>query len=262
MQTPIIDLLALDAPAAPLLVAVQTRGAEIRVTAPHRHARGQLLGATRGLLTLGTDAGQWVVPAIHAVWVPPHHVHALRSHGPYEGWSVYVAQDACADLPHAPCTLRTSGLLREAVSRAASWSNAPLDAARTRVAELILDEVRTLPRESLGLPMPRDPRLLRAARALADDLADTRTLEDWAAWAGVSPRTFTRRFAAETGFSFSDWRQRARLLRALELLAADTPVTTIALDLGYENVSAFIAMFKRHFGVTPSRYPAGGNVQA
>lgn len=261
MPDPLIALPLLDADDAPLLIAVQTRASDVRETASHHHARGQLLGATRGLLTLGTAAGQWVVPAIHAVWVPPHHPHSLRSHGPYEGWSAYVAEAACAALPDQPCTLRTSGLLREAVARAASWSAAPLDAARLRIAQVILDEVCTLPRESLGLPMPRDPRLLRIARALADRLDDTRGLEDWAAWAGVASRTLSRRFVAETGFSFTDWRQRARLMRALEQLAAGVPVTTIALELGYETVSAFIAMFKRHFGVTPSRY-AGSDTQA
>jgi AraC-like DNA-binding protein len=38
------------------------------------------------------------------------------------------------------------------------------------------------------------------------------------------------------------------------MLAADEPVTTVALELGYDNVSAFIAMFKRAMGTTPSRY--------
>lgn len=157
--------------------------------------------------------------------------------------------------------MRTSGLLREAVGRAASWPGTPLDAAQLRVAHGMLDEVRTLPREQLGLPMPRNPRLLRIARALVDHLDDKRRLEEWAVWAGISPRTLTRRFAAETGFTISDWRQRARLMRALELLAAKTPVTSIALDLRYDNVSAFIAMFsarvRRHADPVRSMSNAG-----
>jgi AraC-like DNA-binding protein len=47
-------------------------------------------------------------------------------------------------------------------------------------------------------------------------------------------------------------------MRAQELLAAGTPVTTVALDLGYETVSAFIAMFRRAYGVTPTRYVEEG----
>ena len=37
-------------------------------------------------------------------------------------------------------------------------------------------------------------------------------------------------------------------------LAAGRPVTVLALDLGYDSPSAFIAAFKRAFGVTPARY--------
>ncbi|WP_283188680.1 helix-turn-helix domain-containing protein [Pseudomonas sp. PMCC200344] len=36
-------------------------------------------------------------------------------------------------------------------------------------------------------------------------------------------------------------------------MAPGEAVTTIALELGYENVSVFIAMFRRTFGVTPGR---------
>jgi AraC-like DNA-binding protein len=238
----------------PCLVARASVERTTRVTPPHRHREGQLFGATRGVLTVGTDAGLWVVPASHAVWVPPHHRHSLRSHGAFDGSSVYVAETACADLPATACAIRCTGLLREAVARAATWDGGALDAVRQRVADLILDEIRAAPREPLGLPLPADARLMRIARALLDDLADPRGLEDWAAFGALSARTLSRRFAAETGFTFADWRQRARLMRALEMLAAGTPVTTIALSLGYDNVSAFIAMFRRVHGVTPARY--------
>jgi AraC-like DNA-binding protein len=73
---------------------------------------------------------------------------------------------------------------------------------------------------------------------------------------GMAPRSLTRRFVTGTGFSFTAWRQRVRLLRALELLAAGKPVTAIALDLGYDNSSAFIALFRRVFGATPGQYRA------
>ena len=228
-----------------------------RVTAAHRHASGQLFGAMRGLLSVAADSGQWVVPGSHCVWMPPHHVHALRSHGPFAGWSVYVDEASCASLPAAPCVMRVSGLLREAVDRASAWDDGALDARQERIAGVILDEIAAAPHEPFGLPLPTDPRLLRVARAILDDLADERGVEALAAWAGVSPRTLARRFTAETGFTPSAWRQRARILHALELLAAGQPVTTIALDLGYDNVSAFIAMFKRVMGVTPGRYGEG-----
>lgn len=226
----------------------------IRDIAAHSHAYGQMLGAFRGLISVSTQTGQSIVPSVHAIWIPPHHVHAMQSHGPFSGWSVFILEGACGTLPTEPFTIATSGLLREAVIRAATWRGDTLDNAQKAIAGVIIDEIRSLPRQRLGLPMPIDRRLLQITRAIAQDPANNRRLEDWAAAVGFSTRTLSRRFTEQTGFSFTEWRQRARLMRALELLAMGTPVTTVALSLGYETASAFIAMFRRAFGVTPTAY--------
>lgn len=239
------------------LYAVLISQPQERLTPAHCHASGQLFGAVQGLLSIGAETAQWVVPASHCVWMPPHHSHSLRSHGPFAGWSVYIDEAACDRLPATSCVLRVSDLLRVAVVRAASWNGQLQDERQARVAGVILDEIAAAPHEALGLPLPSDPRLLRVARAVLDDLAGEHSVAALAAWAGLSPRTLVRRFTAETGFNFSAWRQRARILRALELLAAGQAVTSIALDLGYDNVSAFIAMFKRVMGVTPGKYGEG-----
>jgi len=225
-------------------------------SSPHRHPEGQILGSLRGLLSVGTDRGVWIVPAIHAVWFPPHHMHWVRSHGPMEGWTVYVAEDACGPLPQKPCTIRTSGLLREAVLRAATWLPGPRSIADDRVAQVILDEIGGLPIDPFGLPLPDDPRLLRVAQALIENPSAAHGIAHWATLACVSERTLSRRFVEETGFNFTSWRQRARLLRSLEMLAQGQSVTTIALDLGYSTASAFIALFHRVFGETPALYRA------
>ena len=238
----------------PVLLALSGRADIERVTAPHSHARGQLFASLRGLLSVGLDDGIWIVPAIHAVWLPPHQTHSIRSHGPFEGWGAYVAESACADLPRQACTLRISGLLREAVLRAATWPVGALDAANAHIAAVVLDEIRSLPVEPFGLPLPRDPRLQRIGAALIANPADARDLEQWAAWAAMSSRTLSRRFVDETGFTFTAWRQRARLVRSLEMLAADVPVTAIALELGYSTASVYISLFRRTFGETPAVY--------
>jgi AraC-like DNA-binding protein len=53
---------------------------------------------------------------------------------------------------------------------------------------------------------------------------------------------------------FNQWRQRLRLIQALRLLANGESVTSVALESGYDSTSAFIAMFKKEVGTTPSRY--------
>jgi AraC-like DNA-binding protein len=75
--------------------------------------------------------------------------------------------------------------------------------------------------------------------------------------AGLAPRTLGRRYLAETGLHLTAWRQRLRRLRATKWLAEGRSVTAVALELGYDNVSAFIRLFRRGFGVTPALRPAG-----
>ncbi|MEI2456699.1 helix-turn-helix transcriptional regulator [Lysobacter firmicutimachus] len=244
-----------DAGDGPAVIAVVRDTPGPRATAPHRHARGQLLGARRGLLTVGSERGRWLVPPSDAVWIPPQAEHSLRSHGPrFAGWSLYVAADACAALPTQPCGLRVPALLREIVARLGDGA-AP-SPARTRLIAVALDEIAAAAAGAgrPGLPMPTDPRLLKIAQALIENPADPRGAADWAAWAHLSERSLRRHFALETGYGLRQWRQRAGLLSAVERLAAGAAVTAVALDSGYASVSAFGAMFRRHFGVSPTAY--------
>jgi AraC-like DNA-binding protein len=255
LQEKIASVHAMD-DAGPPLIVIAGRQREARVSGPHHHPSGQLLGLFSGLLSVRTHRGAWVLPTTRAAWIPPSHVHSAHSHGPFSGWAVYVAPHACAALPAEPCAIAVSGLLREAMLRAAEWELGPMGAAQHNVVAVILDEIAGSPADDFRLPMPSDARLVRIAAALVDAPDDPRTLDEWAAWAHAAPRTLSRRFVAETGLTFTAWRQRARLLRALELLAAGEPVTSVALELGYDNASAFIALFRRSFGTTPGRYLA------
>ena len=238
----------------PAFIAVASRDATARITPAHAHSQGQLLGSSRGLVTVGFAGGQSVAPPSHAIWIPPNHSHSIRSHGPFQGYSVYIAPRACKTLPRVPHIIRVSGLLREAVARAASWALGELDSAQKRIAGVILDEIRGSPGEALALPLPEDRRLKLVTQSLLDNLSDQRDLAAWAACAAMSPRSFSRHFVAETGLAFADWRLRARLLRALELLMDGSPVTAVALEVGYNTTSAFIDAFKKIFGAAPTRY--------
>ncbi|WP_026792496.1 AraC family transcriptional regulator [Pleomorphomonas oryzae] len=250
----LIDPLLLQSTEAPILLATSRRQAGVRHTERHSHGRGQLLGTLRGVVSIRTDQSRWLIPPVNAVWLPPHVEHDFISHGSFQGWSVYVAEEACDALPGAPRVIRLSGLLNEAVARAAGWDDKPLSPAEINIARVILDEIAAAPEEDLELPMPRDARLRRIAQAIAEGGAERRRMPEWAAWAGIAPRSLSRRFTEETGLTFSAWRRRVMLLRSLEMLAEGNPVTTVALDLGYETVSAFIEAFQAQFGTTPGRY--------
>ncbi len=246
-----------NAETGPSVIAVYRRRYENIDQPLHRHARGQAIAADSGLLKIETETDRLVVPPGHAAWLPPEQLHALGLCGQFSGWSIYVAPDAGSHLPARPSVIQVSGLLREATLRAATWSDVDaLNDAQSRISSVILDEIASAPSEQLNLPLPTDRRLLKIAHALESNPADNRTLQEWATWAAIAPRSLTRRFVVETGMSFSAWRQRVRLMRALEMLAIGASVTTIAIDLNYDSLSAFIAMFKRAFGISPARYLA------
>lgn len=45
-----------------------------------------------------------------------------------------------------------------------------------------------------------------------------------------------------------------RLERAAELLRAGVPVGEVALQTGFANSKYFSTLFKKHFGISPSKY--------
>lgn len=222
---------------------------------PHSHRRAQLVYASAGVMTVTTAAGAFVVPPNRAVWLPALVEHRIDTRGPLAMRTLYIRPDATPGLPTAVCVLQVSPLLRELIlaAVAARQVHAP-GGAEDRLMQVILDQIRALPAAPLALPMPSDRRLRKVTDGLLADPADARGLDDWAQAAGASGRTLARLFLAETGLTFRAWRQQLRLLRGLEMLAAGEPVTTVAFDLGYDSPSAFIAMFRRALGTSPTRY--------
>ncbi|MFH4233485.1 AraC family transcriptional regulator, partial [Acinetobacter baumannii] len=89
-----------------------------------------------------------------------------------------------------PCVIGISEVMSALVRRAVSWSGQDVLApAQKRMMAVLLDEIRQAPHEPLHLPMPVDRRLVRIAQAVLEQPQDTRTLQAWAAWAGLSPST-------------------------------------------------------------------------
>ena len=224
-------------------------------TEAHWHARSQLVYASAGVMTVVTEQGMWVVPPQRAVWIPAGIVHTVRAWGPVAMRSLYIQREAAAWLPTACCVVNVTPLLRELIVRAVALPPRYVHGGQDeRIMLLMLDEIRQLPVAPLHLPEPTDRRLQQITTALRTDPADDRTLDTWARAAGASPRTLARLFLAETGMTFRQWQRQVRLLAGLVRLADGQPVTVVALEVGYESPSAFIAMFRRALGTTPGQY--------
>ena len=169
--------------------------------------------------------------------------------------TVYVRAGRARKLFPRCAVVQVSPLLRELVLRIVDMTERRAGGvAGARIIRVFFDELVAAPQVPLHLPTPADPRLRRITDALRAEPGDPRTLAEWSQVAGASERTIARLFVAQTGATFGQWRQQARLLGALELLALGHSTTRAALDLGYESASAFIVMFRKAMGTTPGRY--------
>ena len=223
----------------------------------HAHARAQLICVQSGLLTTRTRHGTWSLASGSAGWMPPGEPHTVLIDGPLRGWGLLLTPEACHDLPEQPCVIGISDLLQAIALRVCSWPPAREATPRQQhLLDVLLDEIRDAPRQRMHLPMPQDRRLLKIASQLLANPADDRSLAGWAAWAGLSSRSLTRHFRDETTLSFAQWRQQARLAEALRLLNEGRTVANTAHALGFSSASAFVTVFRRHFGTPPGRYLA------
>jgi AraC-like DNA-binding protein len=220
----------------------------------HTHRRAQLAYVSDGVLTVRTEQGLWVVPPQRAVWVLPGVRHNASSAGPYSLCTLYI-EPKLVKLPPRCSVVTIEPLVRELLVAAGRFGHRyQKGSAEARLIRVVLDRLPTLPITSLSLPEPSDQRLRRITRVLQAQPSDARPLPQLSRACGMSYRTVERLFHRELGLTFREWRRHLRLLTALERLAAGESVTNVAMDVGYADVSAFIAMFKSALGLTPGQY--------
>jgi len=98
-------------------------------------------------------------------------------------------------------------------------------------------------------------RLTEVIRYMAAHSAAPHKLIGLAAMARMSPYHFLRTFRAVTGVTPHQWLLRARLRDAAERLATTRmPVTEVALDVGFDDLSNFTRSFRAEFGASPREY--------
>ncbi|WP_432720069.1 helix-turn-helix transcriptional regulator [Jeongeupia wiesaeckerbachi] len=256
MNQPYSDLDPDNYDALPQTVVAMSRNyAQGHDSGVHQHRQAQLVYACNGVMRVETAQGNWVLPPQRALWVPPQTPHRVMIASDAEMRTIYVEPAATPGLPARCMVLEVSPLLRELILALTALPIRQDEGGRASlIATLIIAELHELPTAPLHLPMPHDARLTRLCDYVLGRLDGEETLEQLADLAGASSRTLARRFRSETGLSFREWRQQARLIRALELLAQNEPLKRIAERLGYASQSAFSAMFHRTLGVEPSHY--------
>jgi transcriptional regulator GlxA family with amidase domain len=139
------------------------------------------------------------------------------------------------------------------------------------VEKLCAHDVAVQTAKSLLLSMPRTHQNGYAVLPLSPPHADDRiriveaflqtnygashSTGDLAERAGMSERTFIRRFKAATGRLPGAYMQAVRIATAKAMLESDSaPIQSISSAVGYDDNAFFRALFKRATGMTPAEY--------
>ena len=222
----------------------------------HHHLQGQLSIALQGTIRLQTESGWWLATPGNGIWVPPGVPHR----------AVYAEQSRLINLRFAGgferqlpqlCTLVVaSTLLTELAKEAlAIYETGEADAQLEPISQLIHFQIRKhVLKVELFVAEGKDKRLRIITQLLREDPACNKTLDQLAAEAFTSPRTLGRLFENETGMSFTRWRERLRMIGAVEKLVNGEPIIRVAGDMGYQSASSFTTAFTRIIGSPPARY--------
>ncbi len=206
-------------------------------------------------MTVRTAHGIWVVPPQRAVWIPAKVPHSTEMSGIVAMRTLWFKPGTIKSLAKRCHVINVTPLLRELILQACTLGKLNMRRASDKhTIGLLLCQLKTAKNLPLQLPMPTDSRAIAAADLMITRPAAYTDIRDLGKKVGASKRTLERLFENETGLSIGKWRQQLRLLHVMRSIAAGEKVTGAALDVGYNSPSAFIAMFKKTLGQTPTQY--------
>lgn len=220
----------------------------------HRHKMGQLLFSQQGCISITLNQSICILPPARLAWIPPLVEHRAEVTSFVDYRSIYLDTHRYPVLPLQLEVLATTPLLQEVLERIAcadfdtDWEQG----APSNILAVFLDEISIARCELRLLPLPSDRRLKHLVR-----MPRLLPLHVLAQNIGASEKTISRIFRKETGLSYQQWRQQWRLIKAIELLAEEYSLSTVASQLDFSSDSAFLTFFKNRVGCSPRVYMRG-----
>ncbi|MCX4658607.1 helix-turn-helix domain-containing protein [Streptomyces uncialis] len=217
----------------------------------HSHPFHELLWNGRGASTAVVGARVWTITPALGLWMPAGTLHSGSAVAGTWFRASFFGFHTTPSISPAPVAVEITPLLRLLLERLGAPGLSA--ASRATTEAMVLDVLEPSPRELL-VQAPASALLRPIAAALRADPGDRRTLADWATELGVSGRTISRAFNAETGTSFARWIASVRAQHAVALLSRGWDVEAVAEEVGYRSASAFGAAFRRTTGLTPGTF--------
>ena len=223
----------------------------------HAHGSDQLMYAIEGIMEVTSGLSVWVIPPEFALWIPSRMSHRIRMDGVVKMRTLYFRPGVITRRSTEGAVLYVSSLVRELIVEAVRLerlrSQNQYECALRDMLAHHLEQAKPAP---TFVTLPADPRAREVAQFILSAPAESPTLAQVCAHAGVSIRTVQRIFRSEVGLDLDSWRRQARLTKAMQLLVAGRSVKEVAFAVGYAQPSAFVQAFRRLFDATPKAWVA------
>ena len=237
--------------------------AEIRTyeqrMARHIHDFSQIIVPLRGELDIEIEGAYTRLLPNATILISPGAVHEFESSQDSEFLIFDIAEDTAIDTflseKHSARRALTPAMWRylQYVANEARLDDDKLLQSRALIStalDILTDA------EDISEPLPKaSPGLETAFDRLQKDFSNSLRIDIVAREAGYSVSNFQRRFRRVFDQTPKEVQINARMRRSVELLlTTEAAVSTIAFDLGYDNVSSFSNSFKRRYGVPPGTF--------
>ena len=107
--------------------------------------------------------------------------------------------------------------------------------------------------------LEHDNPIYKAIKYIQENIMQPFSISHLASDLNMSETNFCNSFKKIMGITPKEYITNMKLTKAKDMLKSRN-VTEVAFDLGYENISHFIALFKSKYGITPKQYKSIGNV--
>lgn len=223
------------------------------IVSPHTSLWGDFNFSLNGTLEFDIEGKYYLSPPSYGLWLPPrtehqslpvaHEIHyiCIRLHPQFGN----VLGDVCRCFSIEP--FFRSLVIQILEQQKKNSSPAYLE----HLLQVLFDQLKQAPAHSHYLPQSIHPILAPILEQLADPDLFNLSLQQVLHSVAVSERHVLRLSQQELQLSLSEWRNRAKIIFAINQIRQGMTIKQLAYRLGYQHSSSFIEFFKRYTGQTP-----------
>lgn len=223
---------------------------------PHSNLWGDFNFSLDGVLEFEIDQQTYLSPASYGVWIPPYIAHQAVSQSDHTTHFICfrISPELSATLAKTPKIIQITPLISLLTQRILEQRDQMNCVQHWHKLLVLFDELKTAPSFDHYLPLTQNLTIKPIVDFLLQTPHHALKLNDVSSYFAISERHLLRIWQDEFAMSISEWRNRAKLMYAMDALKQQQSSKKIALDLGYQHASAFIEFFKRYTNLTPEQF--------